>query len=79
MRYGIDTPPTAGMSANPVYAWDEKTTDIEKAYFATRGQSVHKIKRPFYEATTEDRVDVSNSARKTSTDLIREPTPAYGY
>jgi hypothetical protein len=49
MIYGTGEPPSGTTTGVKMTAQDEKVTDIEKAYYAHTGQSVHKIKRPFYE------------------------------
>jgi hypothetical protein len=54
MRYGTGEVADRTTTGVPLAKADTKRTDIEKAYFAHTGQSVHKIKRPFYEVDESD-------------------------
>jgi hypothetical protein len=57
---------------------DDKT-DVEKAYFAHTGQSMHKIKRPFYEVNESDAEAVVELCQENLNDLIREKNAENGY
>jgi hypothetical protein len=51
---------------------DQKKTDIEKAFFAHHGQSMHKVRRPFYEINDSDAVAVDELCQYNLNNMIRE-------
>lgn len=79
MIYGVDAPPDGTWTGAPLTEQDKKITDVKKAYFAHTGQSVHHIKRPFYQLTETDGKEISELCQKNLNDMIRETNAANGY
>jgi hypothetical protein len=58
---------------------DKLMTDMEKAKYAHEGQSIYKIKRPFYGFGPGEPEDVSKCAQESLNEWIRETNRANGY
>jgi hypothetical protein len=79
MIYGTGDPPDREVFGRAVAPAGEKRTDIEKAYIAHTGQSIHKIKRPIYEVGASDGAAVSELCQQNLNDLIRETNAESSY
>jgi hypothetical protein len=76
LTYGTDTATAGavfgGEHTEKDLARDRKRTDTEKAYFAHTGQSIHKIKRPFYEMDEIISADVQKIVEESLADYLSE-------
>ncbi len=79
MVYGTGQPPTRCATGAELKESDKQRTDVEKAYYAHTGQSVHKIKRPFYEVNQDDAVAVVGLCQENLNGYIREEIAKRGY
>lgn len=76
--YGTNTPPDKCRNGGEPSKEDKARTDVQKAYYAHTGQSIHKIKRKFYQLDESDGKAIVGLCQENLNDYIRDSNQQRG-